>query len=182
MSKRNDVAPSTVSVSLVDYGVEVEYLDGRTTVYRGVPQKREGSVTTGPGKETHVLVTDLTETEGVMLYVNDFKTADEILEDSGVGRIILEAGEEEGVFPGVTVRRLGADRNEVEADPEVARGRVFVFVEDDWNERSYEIVREVDESADEDAADAGDGPAADGDGHADNVDAGDGRAGGEGDG
>jgi hypothetical protein len=35
-------------------------------------------------------------------------------------------------------------RTEVEADPEVARGRVFVFVEDDWGEASYEFVTEGD--------------------------------------
>ena len=33
---------------------------------------------------------------------------------------------------------------EIEADPEVARGRVFVFVEDDWGEQSFEIVAEDD--------------------------------------
>lgn len=163
MSKHNDVAPSTVSVALVDYGVEVEYLDGRTAIYRGVPQKREESVTTGPGKETHVLVTDPTETEGVLLYVNDYKTDDDILEGSGVGRILLSQGDEEEVFPGVTVKRLGSGRNEVTADPEVARGRVFVFVEDDWNEQSFEIVSPEagDEKGDDAVADEGDDTATD---------------------
>ena len=42
----------------------------------------------------------------------------------------------------MTVRRPGGMRTEVEADPEVARGRVFVFVEDDWGEASYEFVAE----------------------------------------
>ncbi|MFC4359899.1 DUF5796 family protein [Halobium salinum] len=162
MSQRNDVAPSTVSISLVDYGVEVEYLDGRTAVYRGVPQKREGSVTTAPGKETHVLVTDPTETEGVMLYVNDYKTDDDILEGSGVGRILLDGDEEEEVFPGVTVHRLGSERTEVTADPEVARGRVFVFAEDDWSEQSYEIVSSDEAGADEPSGeDAGESSDAD---------------------
>ena len=144
MSAHGDVAPSTLGVKLVDYGVEVEYLDGRTTVYRGVPEAVTNSVTTGPGKETHVLVTDPTETEGVMLYVNDLKTHDSILESSGVGRVILAEDESEEVFPGVTVSRAAGFRTRVEADPEVARGRVFVFVEDDWEEHSYEIVRESD--------------------------------------
>ena len=57
-----------------------------------------------------------------------------------VGRVVLEDGEEEEIFPGVTVRRPGGMRTEVEADPEIARGRVFVFVEDDWSEQSYEFV------------------------------------------
>ncbi|WP_224449919.1 DUF5796 family protein [Haloprofundus salilacus] len=142
MSARNDVAPSTLGVELLDIGVEVEYLDGRTTLYRGVPQKHSGPLRTGPGKETHVLVTDPTETEGVMMYVNDLKTHDEILDDSGVGRIILDDGDEEELFPGVVVRRVGGMRTEVDADPEVTRGRVFVFVEDDWGEQSFELVSE----------------------------------------
>ena len=144
MSAHGDVAPSTLGVELRDYGVEVEYLDGRTAVYRGVPAVATDSVTTAPGKETHVLVTDPTETEGVMLYVNDLKTHDDILESSGAGRIILDDGESEEVFPGVTVSREGY-RTTVEADTDVARGRVFVFAEDDWSEHSYEIVNETDE-------------------------------------
>jgi len=35
-------------------------------------------------------------------------------------------------------------RCRVQADPSVARGRVFVFVEDDWGEESYELVAESD--------------------------------------
>ena len=144
MSVRGDVAPSTLGVELLDYGVEVEYLDGRTTVYRGVPEAVTDSVTTSPGKETHILVTDPTETEGVMLYVNDLKTHDDILESSGAGRIVLDDGESEEVFPGVSVSVAG-HRTTVEADTDVARGRVFVFAEDDWNERSYEILNDRDE-------------------------------------
>ena len=140
MSARNEIPPSTIGVELLEHGVEVEYLDGRTTLYRGVPRKVEDSLRTGPGKDTHVLVTDPSETEGVMMYVNDLKTHDSILESSGVGRVILEEGDEEELFPGVTVRRTPGYRNEVEADPEVARGRVFVFVEDEMGEDSYEFV------------------------------------------
>jgi hypothetical protein len=153
MQDRSDVPPSTVGVDLRDHGVAVEYLDGRETLYRGVPRAVTGTLRTGPGKETHVLVTDPTETEGVMLYVNDLNTHDDILADTGVGRVILDAGEEEEVFPGVTVRRIDGHRNEVRADPGVARGRVFVFVEDEWGEQSYEFVPE---DADR-AADAVDG-------------------------
>lgn len=142
MSARNDVSPSTLGVELREEGVVVEYLDGRTTLYRGAPQKVTDTLTTGPGKETHILVTDPTETEGVLIYVNDLKTHDDILEQSGVGRVILDTGDEEELFPGVVVRRTGGMRNEVEADPDVARGRVFAFVEDDWGEESYEFVAE----------------------------------------
>ena len=88
-----------------------------------------------------VLVTDPTETEGVMMYVNDRDTHDEILESTGIGRVLLDSGEEEELFPGVTVRLEGY-AVEVEADPEVARGRVFVFSEDERGESSYELVTE----------------------------------------
>jgi hypothetical protein len=142
MTIRSDVSPSTVGVELTDIGVEVEYLDGRTVLYRGIPQRVEGTLTTPPGKETHVLVTDPTETEGVMLYVNDRKTHEDILQSSGVGRIILDDDEAEEVFPGVTVSCPGGERTTVDADPDVARGRVFVFVEDEWDESAYELVGE----------------------------------------
>jgi hypothetical protein len=33
-------------------------------------------------------------------------------------------------------------RCRVQADPDVAGGRIFVFVEDDWGEDSYELVDE----------------------------------------
>ena len=142
MAVHNDVPPRTLGVELREEGVVVTYADDRTTIYRGVPQKVSDSLKTAPGKETHILVTDPTETEGVLLYVNDLKTADEILEDTGVGRILLEEGDREDVFPGVSVSRTDGLRTTVEADPEEARGRVFVFVEDDWGEASYEFVAE----------------------------------------
>ena len=138
MSARNDVAPSTLGVELQEDGVAVEYTDGRRTYYRGVPEKVEGTLRCQPGKEVHVLVTDPTETEGVMMYVNDLKTHDEILESTGVGRLLLDPGEEEELFPGVTVRADGY-AIEVAADPEAARGRVFVFEEDEMGERSFEL-------------------------------------------
>lgn len=144
---RSDVPPTSLAVDLREEGVVVEYLDGRTTLYRGAPDVVEGAMTTGPGKETHVLVTDPTETEGVMTYVNDFKTDDEILRDSGVGRVVLQHGETEELFPGVVVTRTG-QRNEIVADPETAGGRVFVFVEDEWSEGSFEIVAPPEEGLD----------------------------------
>lgn len=160
MSLRNDVAPESLSVSLEPEGVYVEYVDGRSVFYHGVPEATTGPVLTGPGKDVHVLVTDPTETEGVIVYINDRKTADEILADTGVGRVILEAGEETTVFPGVEAS-VGDYRVEVDADPEAARGRVFVFEEDELSERSWEIVPEssdrVGEGTDEDVGEGEDG-------------------------
>ena len=141
MSARNDVAPDTLGVELAEDGVVVEYTDGREAYYRGVPKKVTETLQTTPGKLVQVLVTDPTETEGVMMYVNDRDTHDEILESTGIGRLLLDSGEEEELFPGVTVRLKGY-AVEVEADPEVARGRVFVFSEDERGESSYELVTE----------------------------------------
>jgi hypothetical protein len=158
MSTRGDVSPSTVPVRLLDHGVEVEYLDGRVTLYHGVPRTIEGPLRTAPGKETHVLVTDPTDSEGVMIYVNDRNTHDEVLESSGVGRVLLAPGESTELFPGVTVERLSGRRNEIVADPAVAGGRVLVFVEDEWDEQSYELVGPgdaADGGPDDDAEGAG---------------------------
>ncbi|WP_255149317.1 DUF5796 family protein [Halorarius halobius] len=139
MSLRNDIAPDTLPLSLEPEGVEVTYTDGRSVFYHGVPERVEGSVMSGPGKDVHVLVTDPTEEEGVMVYVNDRKTHDDILESSGVGRVVVDRETTESLFPGVDVTNHGY-RIEVSADPEAARGRVFVFVEDELGEQSYEIV------------------------------------------
>jgi hypothetical protein len=141
MSARNEIAPSTLGVDLTAEGIAVEYLDGRSVFYHGVPQKAPASVTTAPGKDVHVLVTDPNETEGVLVYVNDRKTADEILESTGVGRVLLGDGEQSGVFPGVTVTRDGY-RFDVDVDHTTVGGRVFVFEEDEMGERSYEVVME----------------------------------------
>ena len=139
MTFRSDVPPDTLGVELNEDGVAVEYIDGREVFYHGPPEKRESSVRVPPGTLAQVLVTDPTETEGVLVYVNDHDTHDDILEDTGVGRVLVANGESEELFPGVTV---GAEAYavEVEADPEVARGRVFVFAEDETQERAYEIV------------------------------------------
>lgn len=139
MNQRGDVPPDTLSISLDPEGVEVQYTDGRSTFYHGVPEKADGEVLTPPGKEVHVLVTDESETEGVLVYVNDRKTHDDILEESGVGRVLVREGERESLFPGVTAENQGY-RVHVSADPEVVSGRVFVFSEDEVSEHAYEIV------------------------------------------
>jgi hypothetical protein len=141
MSQHSEVSPDTLPLELTEAGIAVEYTDGREVFYHGIPAKVEGSHTTAPGKEVHVLVTDPTETEGVLVYVNDRTTADEIIEDTGVGRVFVDGGDETTLFPGVSVA-AGSYRITVEADPEVARGRVFVFEEDEMGERSVEVVGE----------------------------------------
>jgi hypothetical protein len=139
MSFRSDIAPELIDISLEPEGVEVTYADGRSVFYHGVPTKAEETVTTAPGKDVHVLVTDPSEEEGVMLYVNDRATDDDILRSTGVGRVIIDRDETESIFPGVEATNAGY-RTEITADPETARGRVFVFAEDELGEESYEIV------------------------------------------
>ncbi|MEF8872991.1 MAG: DUF5796 family protein [Haloarculaceae archaeon] len=139
MHSRSDVSPDTLPIELTEDGIEVEYLDGRAVFYRGVPTPVEGSVKTAPGKDTHVLVTDKSETQGVLVYVNERNTEDAILEDTGVGRVVLDDGEETTVFPGVAVSE-SAMRIEIDADTEAVDGRIFVFEEDELGERSFELV------------------------------------------
>lgn len=141
MSQRSNVAPSTLGVDLTENGIAVQYTDSREAFYHGVPEKVTGTLKTPPNKEVHVLVTDPTETEGVMVYVNDHKTHDDVLESTGVGRILLDGDDREEVFPGVEVTTEGYSVL-VEADPEIARGRVFVFAEDQMSEHAYELVSE----------------------------------------
>ena len=149
MSETSEVAPDTLAIDLTEGGIEVEYTDGREVFYHGVPEKVE-RVTTPPGKDTHVLVTNADGTHGVLTYVNERTTEDDILEDSGVGRVLLDRGEETSVFPGVTVQESEL-RVTVRADLEMVDGRVFVFAEDEMGEQSWELVA--------DAPDEGEGQA-----------------------
>lgn len=139
MSIRSNVAPRTLPVDLVDGGVVVEYLDGRETFYNGVPQPTTDSLRTPPGKDVHVLVTDPDGIEGVMTYVNDRNTHEDILEATGVGRVMLDATDEETLFPGVTVKTEGYSII-VDVDHDLVDGRVFVFAEDELSEHAYELV------------------------------------------
>ena len=143
MESRREVAPDTLRVSLEAEGVEVEYTDGRRVFYRGVPEPVAERVTTAPGKDVHVLVTDASETQGVLTYVDERTTEDEILENAGVGRVLLDSDEVASVYPGVTVRDAGM-RVEVQADLSTVDGRVFVFEEDPMSERSFELVADGD--------------------------------------
>ena len=144
MNAPRDVSPSTLPIELTEDGIAVEYLDGREIFYHGVPTATEGSVTTAPAKQVHVLVTDPDETQGVLLYVNDRNTDADILEDTGVGRVLLDEGETATPFPGVTVSHRSM-RIEIAATLETVRGRVFVFEEDELSERQFEIVESTDE-------------------------------------
>jgi hypothetical protein len=86
----------------VNDGVVLEYTDGRELFYHGVPECVETPHRTAPGKQVHVLVTDASKQRGV-LWVDERRTDNGILESSGVGRVMLGPKETATLFPGVTV-------------------------------------------------------------------------------
>lgn len=142
MNTYEEVPPDTLAVELVDEGVVVEYTDGREVFYRGPPERVESPYETAPGKDVHVLVTDDTETSGVLVYVDEKRTDADILRDTGVGRVLLDPGEETTLFPGVVVEG-GNLRATLRVDRETVEGRVFVFEEDQFSERAVEVVASV---------------------------------------
>lgn len=142
MTQFSEVPPNTLSVRLTDGGIVVEYLDGREVFYHGVPEAESAPHLTAPGKDVHILVTDESETSGVLFYVDERATSAEILESSGVGRVLLEKGETRTLFAGVEATRNDL-RYEIAVDEEFVDGRVFVFEEDQFAEYAYELTAEV---------------------------------------
>lgn len=138
MEHRGNVSPSTLRIELGEDHIAVHYLDGRVTTYRGPFQPVDGTIRTPPGKEVHVLVVDPDTTDGILVYLNDLKTHDDVLESTGVGRLLLESADRREVFPGVECQKDGY-AIVVDADPTMVDGRVFVFAEDEFSEHAYEI-------------------------------------------
>lgn len=138
MPARGEVAPEPIGVELDEGGIYLTYQDDRRVFYNGVPEVVEGTHRCQPGKIVQVLVTDESATEGVMTYVNERKTEDEILASSGVGRVYLEAGESTELFEGVTAAVDGV-AVEIAADMDRIDGRIFVFEEDELGEAMYEL-------------------------------------------
>ncbi|MFW6153395.1 MAG: DUF5796 family protein [Halobacteriota archaeon] len=132
------VSPATLGVGLDDEGIEVRYLDGRTTVYRGPFEPSEPPLRTAPGRLVQILLVEPSETEGVLVYVNDRDTDAEILEETGVGRINLDPGGAAAVLPGVTVEMDGYHAV-VDVDGSAIDGRLFVFAEGPLDARAYEL-------------------------------------------
>lgn len=135
---RSNVSPSPLPLEDRDDGVALRYLDGRVVEYRGPIQDREPPVHAALTYAVHVLVTDPDQEEGIMVYVNDYDTSDAVLKSTGVGRILLEDGGRESIYPGVETEREG-ERVAVEVDPEAVDGRVYVFVENQLEERAYRL-------------------------------------------
>jgi hypothetical protein len=144
------VPPDTVGVELREGGVTVEYCDGRETMYSGVPKPTD-HVRAAPGTEVHLLVTDDPPTRGVLLYVDDRRTPDDVLRESGVGRVLLDDGEQREPVPGITVGR-DHHAHEIDGDPDRIEGRAFVFVENAREERRYELAAPEESATDSEPA------------------------------
>lgn len=138
MRHRSNVSPDPLPVEATDAGIVLEYQDGRRVEYGATSRRPSGDIEATTAYEIHVLVTDEAPTEGVMVYVNDYNTSDDILESTGVGRLILGDGEQAAVYPGVTARRDG-ERITISTDAEAVEGRVYSFVENQLDERAYRL-------------------------------------------
>ncbi len=138
MAARSNVSPVPLQLEARDPGIAVRYLDGRLVEYATPIADADHEVGANITYAIHVLVTDESETEGVMVYLNDYDTSDDVLESTGVGRILLEEGESASVYPGVTASRSG-DRIDVGADAAAVAGSVLVFVENQLEERAYRL-------------------------------------------
>lgn len=132
------LSPAPLSVDCDGAGITVTYADGRTVLYRGVPASVGPTYTTAPGTEVHLLVTD--RETGRLVYIDERTTDRAVLEQSGVGRLRLDAGESRPALPGVRVTRAGP-RIEFVADPDALEASgVFVFEQDQFGERSVELL------------------------------------------
>lgn len=141
MATRTNVSPSPLSVSLEDEGVTIDYLDGRIVHYRGPIEEREETVVAPRTLHVHVLVYDTSADEGIMVYVNDLDTDDAILESTGVGRVLLDEGDRETIYPGVIVERTG-ERIHVSVSDLPAETRVYAFLENERGERAVRLTEQ----------------------------------------
>lgn len=138
MAGRSNVSPVPLRLEPRDPGIAVRYLDRRVVEYTTPLAEADDGIGATITYEIHVLVTDEAETEGIMVYLNDYDTSDDVLEATGVGRILLEEGESAAVYPGVTASRTD-DRIDVAADPGAVEGSVLVFVENQLEERAFRL-------------------------------------------
>ncbi len=138
MQPRTNVSPVQLPVDIGTDDVTIEYLDRRLVSYRAPVVERDEPVHAVHTYELHVLVTDATGEAGYMTYVNDLDTTDDILESTGVGRVILDADESVSLHPGVTASREG-ETITIQLTTSDLDSRVYVFVEHQLDERAYRL-------------------------------------------
>lgn len=139
MHARSNISPVPLLVQPGDTDIVVTYTDGRAVAYGDPIESRSGTVKANLAYEVHVLITDQDGTEGIMVYVNDYDTSDDILESTGVGRVLLDTEESEALYPGVTASR-STDQIMIDVDESAIDGSVYVFIENQLDERAYQLV------------------------------------------
>lgn len=137
MEARSNVTPNPLPLEIEDSTISIQYQDGRVVTYHGPIEERDATVSATLTYEIHVLVTD--GTEGSIVYVNDYDTSDEVLEATGVGRVIISESDSASVYPGVTASRRG-ERITIEVDRGAVAESVYVFVENQLEEHAYQLV------------------------------------------
>lgn len=138
MQHRSNVSPVPLPVERESDRIRLTYLDGRVVTYRGPFDDRDGGVRANRSFAVHVLVVDPESEEGVMTYINDYDTSDDILESTGVGRVLLAEGESEAIYPGVTAR-LSGETIDVRVHSAVGQVNVYAFVENDRGESAVKL-------------------------------------------
>ena len=138
MTYRTNVSPTFLPVRKRDSQIELTYLDDRTVTYSGPFDTSLDTVEANRSVEVHVLIVDSEFKEGMMVYINDYDTVDDILESSGVGRIILPDGGVETLYPGVRVIRDG-ERIRVTAGEAPDDIWCFAFIESQLSEDAYRL-------------------------------------------
>lgn len=140
MQHRSNVSPVPLTVERSAEAVRVHYLDDRVVTYRGPFEERDGELAANRSFEVHVLVIDPESGDGIMTYVNDYDTTDPILESTGVGRVLIEDGQHEAIYPGITAT-LAGETVRVTVDETAADMWVYGFVENDRGEAGMVLAR-----------------------------------------
>lgn len=138
MSPLGNVSPASLPVHAGDEGIEITYLDDRRVTYRATPESTQSPVRVQERSQVHVLIVGPDGDAGRLVSINDRKTSNNILERTGVGRVLLDDGGEATLAPGVDVHRSGEELI-VHVSPVVGERRILVFVDTQRHEHAYEV-------------------------------------------
>ncbi len=130
--------PLAVRMPAEEDTIYVEYLDDHIVRYRGPFETHAPPIHTQPGRRIHVLLVEPDGSTGRLLYINEFSTAPEILSDTGVGRVFVDADDQQTLFDGIEAHSEG-QRVVIDVDQATVEGRVFVITEDQFETRTIEV-------------------------------------------
>ena len=133
MQHRSNVSPVPLTVERSTEAVSLQYLDDRVVTYRGPFDEHQSDLTANRSFDVHILVIDPDTGDGIMTYINDYDTSDAILESTGVGRVLIDDGQREVIYPGITATLEGEAIN-VSIDSSTDDVWVYAFVENDRGE------------------------------------------------